>query len=84
MFFLSYLKTWCFFLVLGFFLDINLFKVNKERATELAKDNNALLKNINGSCDSGTLASDDLANEDENLMIKLKFLTYKVWFVLTL
>nr|XP_029120792.1 tRNA ligase 1 isoform X2 [Elaeis guineensis] len=62
----------------GFFLDINLFKVNKERATELAKDSNALLKNINGSCDSSTLASDGIANEDENLMIKLKFLTYKL------
>ncbi|XP_026662373.2 tRNA ligase 1 isoform X2 [Phoenix dactylifera] len=62
----------------GFFLDINLFKVNKERATELAKDSNALLKSINGSCDSSALASDGLANEDANLMIKLKFLTYKL------
>lgn len=61
----------------GFFLDINLFKVNKERATELAKDSSALLKNVNGS-DSSSLASDGLANEDENLMIKLKFLTYKL------
>ncbi|KAG1368834.1 tRNA ligase 1 [Cocos nucifera] len=65
-------------LQVGFFLDINLFKVNKERATELAKDSNALLKNINDSCNSSTLASDGLANEDANVMIKLKFLTYKL------
>nr|DAD27929.1 TPA_asm: hypothetical protein HUJ06_029397 [Nelumbo nucifera] len=61
----------------GFFVDVNLFKVNKEKAAEIAKDCNILEKSINGNSNpkaSGT----DLADEDANLMIKLKFLTYKV------
>ncbi|WOK99433.1 hypothetical protein Cni_G08145 [Canna indica] len=57
----------------GFFVDVNLFKVNKEGAADLTKDSNSLLKSINGSLDTN-----GLANEDENLMIKLKFLTYKI------
>ncbi|KAM3739526.1 hypothetical protein ACB098_08G030300 [Castanea mollissima] len=57
----------------GFFVDINLFKANKERAAEIAKSN-AMVEN--GS--SSTLGKDALADEDANLMIKLKFLTYKL------
>ena len=58
----------------GFFVDINLFKANKERAAELAKNNASIVEN--GS--SGTSEKEGLAYEDANLMIKLKFLTYKV------
>ena len=58
----------------GFSIDINLFKENKERAAELAKNNANIVEN--GS--SGKSEKDGLANEDANLMIKLKFLTYKV------
>ncbi|KAK7854665.1 trna ligase 1 [Quercus suber] len=57
----------------GFFVDINLFKANKERAAEIAKSNTMV---ENGS--SSTLGKDALADEDANLMIKLKFLTYKL------
>ncbi|CAL5334433.1 unnamed protein product [Camellia sinensis] len=60
----------------GFFVDINLFKENREKAAQTAKNTNDLLKNVNSS--NGTLAKDDLADEDANLMIKLKFLTYKL------
>jgi hypothetical protein len=55
----------------GFFVDINLFKANKERAAEIAKNNN-----IDGNVNDR--AKDGLADDDANLMIKLKFLTYKV------
>ncbi|KAL7264689.1 hypothetical protein ACSBR1_002617 [Camellia fascicularis] len=60
----------------GFFVDINLFGENREKAAQTAKNTNDLLKNVNSS--NGTLAKDDLADEDANLMIKLKFLTYKL------
>ncbi|OMO71211.1 hypothetical protein CCACVL1_18365 [Corchorus capsularis] len=60
----------------GFFVDINLFKANKERAAEIAKINNDLVGNVNN--DSGSSTRDGLADEDANLMIKLKFLTYKL------
>ncbi|XBJ13281.1 hypothetical protein VPH35_017662 [Triticum aestivum] len=49
----------------GFFVDVNLFKANNRKAAEHPKDSNTLLKNIDG-------------DEDSNLMVKLKFLTYKV------
>lgn len=62
--------------LLGFFVDVDLFKVNEERAADLTKDSNSLLKSINGN-----LETDVLADEDANLMIKLKFLTYKVWLI---
>ncbi|OVA18150.1 tRNA ligase [Macleaya cordata] len=62
----------------GFFVDINLFKVNKENAAEIATDSNLLVKNANGSCGASTSGTDGLADEDANLMIKLKFLTYKL------
>ncbi|XP_062171896.1 tRNA ligase 1 isoform X3 [Alnus glutinosa] len=57
----------------GFFIDINLFKANKERATEIGKSSN-----IVEHSSSSTSAKDGLADEDANLMIKLKFLTYKL------
>ncbi|KAA8544005.1 hypothetical protein F0562_021818 [Nyssa sinensis] len=60
----------------GFFVDINLFKENKEKAAEVAKDSNDLVKNVNSN--NATLGKDGLADEDANLMIKLKFLTYKL------
>lgn len=67
-----------FFLSLvGFFVDIDLFKVQKDRASELAKESSDLLKNLNISRASKT-ETDGLADDDANLMIKLKFLTYKV------
>ncbi|XP_061991202.1 tRNA ligase 1-like [Rosa rugosa] len=59
----------------GFFVDINLFKANKERAAEIAK-NKSTVVDINGGC--GMSGKHGLAEEDANLMIKLKFLTYKL------
>ncbi|ONK75258.1 uncharacterized protein A4U43_C03F15000 [Asparagus officinalis] len=60
-----------------FFVDVNVFKVNKEKAAEVSKDSNSLLKNVNGTHDSSS-SVDGLADEDANLMVKLKFLTYKL------
>lgn len=57
----------------GFFVDLNLFKANKEKVVEFSKEPDA----VSGS--KGDLTKDGLADEDANLMIKLKFLTYKVW-----
>ncbi|KAM0915368.1 hypothetical protein ACQ4PT_010904 [Festuca glaucescens] len=62
----------------GFFIDVNLFKANNKKATELSKDSNILLNSIEGSLDSTSSAKDGLADEDSNLMIKLKFLPYKI------
>ncbi|KAL2471116.1 RNA ligase [Abeliophyllum distichum] len=59
----------------GFFVDLNLFKVNKERAAEFGKESD-VLKTMNES--NGASEKDGLADEDANLMIKLKFLTYKI------
>ncbi|GAB2286863.1 hypothetical protein Dimus_021252 [Dionaea muscipula] len=59
----------------GFFVDINLCKANKERAAEIAKNSN-IMNSVNGSND--TVGANDFADEDANLMIKLKFLTYKL------
>ncbi|RYR70338.1 hypothetical protein Ahy_A03g016836 [Arachis hypogaea] len=56
----------------GFFVDINLFKANKERTTEISKNNST---SENGSDSS---EKEELADEDANLMVKLKFLTYKL------
>lgn len=56
----------------GFFVDINLFKANKEKAAEIS-----MKSSINES-DSTSSEKDDFADEDANLMVKLKFLTYKV------
>lgn len=60
----------------GFFVDLNLFKASKERAAEFAKETDAVFKTLNES--NGASGKDGLADEDANLMIKLKFLTYKV------
>ncbi|XP_057449031.1 tRNA ligase 1-like isoform X2 [Lotus japonicus] len=56
----------------GFFVDINLFKANKEKAAEIS-----MKSSINES-DSTSSEKDDFADEDANLMVKLKFLTYKL------
>ncbi|XP_051206911.1 tRNA ligase 1 [Lolium perenne] len=62
----------------GFFVDVNLFKANNKKAAELSKDSNTLLKNIDGALDPSSSTKDSLADEDSNLMVKLKFLTYKI------
>ncbi|XP_042455915.1 tRNA ligase 1-like isoform X2 [Zingiber officinale] len=62
----------------GFFVDVNLFKVTKERAAELSKEGDSFLKSVNGNPNSSSLMAESLADEDANLMIKLKFLTYKL------
>lgn len=58
----------------GFFVDIKLFKVNKEKAAELAKNIRSSVENSS----SAASGKGGLADEDANLMIKLKFLTYKL------
>lgn len=55
----------------GFFVDINLFKADKEKVAEISKNS------VNERGSSGT-EKDDFADEDANLMVKLKFLTYKL------
>ncbi|KZV35142.1 hypothetical protein F511_06848 [Dorcoceras hygrometricum] len=60
----------------GFFVDLNLFKVNKERLTEFSKEINSMVET--GDDANGASAKYGLADEDANLMIKLKFLTYKI------
>lgn len=62
----------------GFFVDLNLFKATKDGASEVAKDCVDLTNNVNDSNESG---KGGLADEDANLMIKMKFLTYKVHFL---
>ncbi|CAA0811963.1 RNAligase [Striga hermonthica] len=56
----------------GFFVDLNLFKDTKERTAEFSSEINV------GGGTNGASAQDGLADEDANLMIKLKFLTYKL------
>ncbi|KAK8340873.1 hypothetical protein V6Z11_A08G129000 [Gossypium hirsutum] len=60
----------------SFFVDVNLFKANNERAAGIAKSNNDIVGHVNNGSSTSTI--DGLANEDANLMIKLKFLTYKL------
>uniref|UniRef100_A0A5B6ZRT4 tRNA ligase phosphodiesterase domain-containing protein n=2 Tax=Davidia involucrata TaxID=16924 RepID=A0A5B6ZRT4_DAVIN len=60
----------------GFFVDVNLFKANREKAAEIAKNSNDIVENVNSN--NATSGKDGLADEDANLMIKLKFLTYKL------
>ncbi|KAM0897276.1 hypothetical protein ACQ4PT_022646 [Festuca glaucescens] len=62
----------------SFFIDVNLFKANNMKTTELSKDSNILLSSIEGSLDSSSSVKDGLADEDSNLMVKLKFLPYKI------
>uniref|UniRef100_A0A8I6XXD7 Uncharacterized protein n=2 Tax=Hordeum vulgare subsp. vulgare TaxID=112509 RepID=A0A8I6XXD7_HORVV len=57
----------------GFFIDVNLFK-----AAELSKDSSAFPENSNGASNSRLSTKDGLVEEDSNLMVKLKFLTYKI------
>ncbi|KAM0856683.1 hypothetical protein ACQ4PT_048956 [Festuca glaucescens] len=52
-------------------------QANNKKAAELSKDSNTLLKNIDGALDPSSSTKDSLADEDSNLMVKLKFLTYK-------
>ncbi|PRQ33718.1 putative 2',3'-cyclic-nucleotide 3'-phosphodiesterase [Rosa chinensis] len=59
----------------GFFVDINLFKASNERAAEIAKNKSTVVDDDGGTGMSG---KHGLADEDANLMIKLKFLTYKL------
>ncbi|PPR81393.1 hypothetical protein GOBAR_AA39324 [Gossypium barbadense] len=51
-------------------------QANKERAAGIAKNNNDIVGHVNNGSSTSTI--DGLANEDANLMIKLKFLTYKL------
>ncbi|XP_006657526.2 tRNA ligase 1 [Oryza brachyantha] len=62
----------------GFFVDVNLFKANNMKSSVLPHDIDTSLKDINGALDSNPSAKDGLADEDSNLMVKLKFLTYKL------
>lgn len=57
----------------GFFVDLNLYKTSEDTATKITSD--ILVEN--GSTRKNT-ASEGIADEDGNLMIKLKFLTYKI------
>ncbi|CAI9289453.1 unnamed protein product [Lactuca saligna] len=57
----------------GFFVEINLFKASKE---EISKNTPDFGKNYKDGDETSTKNS--LADEDANLMIKLKFLTYKL------
>ncbi|KAK9124336.1 hypothetical protein Sjap_013938 [Stephania japonica] len=61
-----------------FFVDVNLFKANNEKVVDVAKNDNLLVKNVNGNSSTRTSGPDGLADEDANLMVKLKFLTYKL------
>nr|GEU94686.1 tRNA ligase 1 [Tanacetum cinerariifolium] len=60
----------------GFFVDINLFKASKDKAKVIAETSTEVDKNEKYSTD--TSGKYGLADEDANLMIKLKFLTYKL------
>ncbi|CAI9105205.1 OLC1v1004078C1 [Oldenlandia corymbosa var. corymbosa] len=59
----------------GFFVDLNLFKAGNGEASHFAKSGLDMESSDN---DVDTLPKDGLADEDANLMIKLKFLTYKI------
>ncbi|KAF3683364.1 hypothetical protein FXO37_01873 [Capsicum annuum] len=53
----------------GFFVDLDLFKVNEKKSAEMVRSSNEMVKNEE--------EDSSLADEDANLMVKLKFLTYK-------
>ncbi|KAL0732469.1 hypothetical protein Bca4012_008678 [Brassica carinata] len=59
----------------GFFVDINLFKSNKGRDLMALKSNDNVVKDA--SENSGQQGKDGLADDDANLMIKLKQM--KIW-----
>ncbi|CAH9130263.1 unnamed protein product [Cuscuta epithymum] len=54
----------------GFFVDLNLFKADGETAADILKGKSHIVK--------GDDEKNSLADEDANLMVKLKFLTYKL------
>ncbi|KAJ0244827.1 tRNA ligase 1 [Hirschfeldia incana] len=60
----------------GFFVDINLFKSNKGRDPMALKSLDITVKNAGENC--GQQEKDGLDDDDANLMIKLKFLAYKL------
>uniref|UniRef100_A0A8R7QPL3 tRNA ligase phosphodiesterase domain-containing protein n=2 Tax=Triticum urartu TaxID=4572 RepID=A0A8R7QPL3_TRIUA len=62
----------------GFFIHINLCKANNKKGAELSEDSNTSLEIIDGAVDSSSSAQDGLAGEDSSLMLKLKFLKYKI------
>lgn len=57
-------------------MDLNLFKASRNIALEYPKQMNGGQETGNDT--NGESDKDGLADEDANLMIKLKFLTYKV------
>lgn len=59
----------------GFFVDLNLFKATEDGGPKVDKDCVDLTNHVN---DSNESEKGGLADEDANLMIKMKFLTYKV------
>ncbi|CAF1924182.1 unnamed protein product [Brassica napus] len=60
----------------GFFVDINLFKSNKGRDPMAVECIDKAVKDAGENC--GQQGKDGLDDADTNLMIKLKFLTYKL------
>ena len=62
-------SRWNWDYVLGFFVDVSLFD-EKIRASPVSYQSDAPYKN--------SIEDDVLADEAEHLMLKLKFLTYKV------
>ncbi|KAK4709518.1 hypothetical protein R3W88_030443 [Solanum pinnatisectum] len=54
----------------GFFVDLDLFKVNEKKTAEMAGSSNQVVKNEE--------EDSSLADEDANLMVKMKFLPYKL------
>ncbi|KAL4189279.1 hypothetical protein AMTRI_Chr08g206200 [Amborella trichopoda] len=62
----------------GFFVDVNLFKVGNESAADSVNYSGLLFKETNERTGTNASGTDGLADEDANLMIKLKFLTYKL------
>lgn len=54
----------------GFFVDLDLFKVNEKKTAEMVGSSNQMVKNEE--------EDSSLADEDANLMVKMKFLTYKL------
>ncbi|KAK1364852.1 putative 2',3'-cyclic-nucleotide 3'-phosphodiesterase [Heracleum sosnowskyi] len=60
----------------GFFVDVNLFNLNKERASQITINSVDMIDNVPNSNDIS--GKGGLADEDANLMIKMKFLKYKL------
>ena len=60
------------------FVDVNLFKVSEEKAFQMSEDKSLLINHVGSIFGARMFEHDDLADEAENLMIKLKFLTYKL------